>query len=90
MLSPDKRSKIDTGLLADARVQQYWDEERAIGTWLAGRDLGGLGYAGIVWDAYFLFGPEAEWADEPAPLVDSGSPVVSHADRLHEKLRAQL
>ena len=90
MLATDARGEIDTGLVADARARQYWDAERTIGTWLAGRDLGGLGYSGIVWDAYFLFGPDATWKDEPGPLVDSGAPVVSGGARLRDAVLAQL
>jgi hypothetical protein len=90
MLATDARSEIDRSLLADARVRQYWDGERAIGTWLAERDLGGLGSSGVVWDAYFVFGPGATWEDEPAPLVDSGAPVVSNGERLREAVLAQL
>ena len=51
----DARSEIDTSLIDDRRARHYWDEERVSGTWFAEADLGGLGYAGIVWDAYFLF-----------------------------------
>ena len=28
------------------------------------------------WDAYWLFGPTATWANQPPPLLSSGSSVI--------------
>ena len=57
MLVTDSRGAWDESALRDRRVRHYWDGERMLGLALAQAKLGGLGYAGIVWDAYFLFGP---------------------------------
>jgi hypothetical protein len=86
MLATDARSEIDPALLGDPRVRQFWDGERVLGTHLAEIDLGGLGYAGIVWDAFFLFEPDGRWAARPSGLVASGAPVVSEAERLAQAL----
>ena len=86
----DGREEIDESILADPRVTQYWDEEGITGTHFAEIDLGGLGYAGFVYDAYFVFGPNATWADSPAPLADSGAPVVYRGEQLAAALQDQL
>jgi len=71
-------------------VTQYWDEEGITGRYFAEADLGGLGYSGFVYDAYFAFGPDAAWGDELAPLAGSGSPVLYKGEELLAALRDQL
>jgi hypothetical protein len=88
--STDGRDEIDESILADPRVTQYWDQEGITGTYFAETDLGGLGYAGFVYDVYYVFGPEATWADGPEPLVGARAPVVSYADELLADIRGQL
>jgi hypothetical protein len=88
--STDARDEIDPSTLADPRVRQYWDGEGITGTYFAGIDLGGLGYSGFVYDVFYVFGPDAEWGDSPAPLVASGAPVAYEGDDLVAALRAQL
>lgn len=80
--STDARDTIDESTLADPRVTQYWDGEGITGTYFADSDLGGLGFSGFVYDVYYVFGPDAAWADEPAPLAASGGPVVSDGQKL--------
>jgi hypothetical protein len=86
MLAPDARSEWDSSVLPDERVTHFWDGERIAGIWLAQRDVGGLGYSGVVWDAFFVFGPEASWGDEPGPLLASGAPVIDHSAELGDAL----
>ncbi len=86
----DERDEIDESILADPRVTQYWDEEGITGTYFAESDLGGLGYSGFVYDVYYVFGPDATWADSPAPLGASGGPVLFKGEELLVALRAQL
>ena len=86
----DGRGAIDPSILDDPRVTQYWDADGITGTHFAETDLGGLGYSGFVYDVYYVFGPEAAWADAPAPLAGSGGPVVSEGEQLLAALKAQL
>jgi hypothetical protein len=86
MLATDARDQIDYELLRGPRVRQFWDSERLVGTHLADIDLAGLGYAGIVWDAFFVFGPDARWAERPSGLVASGAPVVVETGKLEAAL----
>jgi hypothetical protein len=84
--STDAREEIDEPLLADPRVTQFWDEEGITGTYFAETDLGGLGFSGFVYDVYYVFAGDAAWADEPAPLVASGGPVLYEGEELLEAL----
>jgi hypothetical protein len=85
----DARDEIDDSILADPRVTQYWDGEGITGTYFAETDLGGLGFSGFVYDVYYVFGPDAAWRDEPAPLAASGGPVVSEGEELLAAVRAR-
>jgi hypothetical protein len=88
--STDARDTIDPSILADERVTQYWDGEGITGTYFAETDLGGLGFSGFVYDVYYIFGPDAAWADEPGPLAASGGPVLFRGEELLAALDAQL
>lgn len=88
--STDARDTIDPSILDDPRVTQYWDADGITGTYFADTDVGGLGASGFVYDAYYVFGPDAAWANEPAPLVDARVPVVSYAEELLGAVRSQL
>ena len=54
-----------------------------MGEWFVGQVEG---YQGIVWDAYYLYGPEARWDSTPSPLIGSGVPVY----HVREALEAQI
>lgn len=90
MLGGDTRSEVDEGLLADPRVRQFWDGERVTGRWFAEANLGDLGYAGIVWDAYFLFGPDAFWDQRPSELIGSGATVIEKSGELRARIEPLL
>jgi hypothetical protein len=78
MLAGDSRQLVDTQVLNDPRVTNFYDPKRTIGSWYSqhvDREHG------IVWDAYYLYGPDASWAAEPGPLLSSGRTVIgSSAD----------
>jgi hypothetical protein len=86
----DAREEIDESILADPRVTQYWDGEGITGRHFADTDLGGLGYAGFIYDVYYVFGPAATWRKGPAPLAGSGTPVLYEGEKLLAALDAQL
>ena len=87
MLVTDSRGAWSSSLLADRRVRHYWDGGRKLGVALATANAGGLGYTGVVWDAYFLFGRNALWIAEPSPIVASGSDVIDNTAALERALR---
>jgi hypothetical protein len=84
MLAGDSREGWDEGVLADSRVEHYWDEDRVVGEAL--REP--FGYDGpIVWDAYAVYGPDANWDDEPS---GAGWPVIGETGRLERELEPYL
>ena len=85
-LFTDARRRWDAAGLTDSRVVHLWDPEDASGGWLAGNVPE---YDGPDWDTYLLFGPDATWADAPAPLRAHGSPVVD-AESLQQRIDALL
>ncbi len=79
MLPSDDRRFLDTGVLADPRVSNYWDERKLFGTWVSQQMTHSRG---ITWDAFFLFGPQARWDDVPQPVISEGGPVIGSTDEL--------
>jgi hypothetical protein len=71
MLPNDSRGKFPTDLLTDSRVTQFWDENHLVGTAFA--PLADW-HKGVLWDAYFLYGPDATWPALPASPSRSDSP----------------
>ncbi len=71
MLPNDSRGKFPTDLLTDSRVTQFWDENHWVGTAFA--RLADW-HKGVLWDAYFLYGPEASW-----PTVAAASSLPKKA-----------
>jgi hypothetical protein len=88
--STDAADEIDAGTLQDSRVRQYWDGEGITGTYFADTDLGGLGYSGFVYDVYYVFGPNAAWANAPDAPAGARAPVVTNVERLLADIRSQL
>ncbi len=78
MLGGDSRQLVDTRVLNDPRVTNFYDPNKTVGSWFSEHMDG---EKGIVWDAYFLYGSDASWAAEPGPLLSSGRTVIgSSAD----------
>ena len=71
--------------LTDGRVSHFWDDEKTVGRWFAQQRPEDADN-GIIWDAYFLFGPEAQWDTKPAPLISSGSTVRESFNELNRTL----
>ena len=78
----DGRDEISVDTVRGAR--HYWDDDWAIGRWLAEKDLGGYGYAGAVYDVYYLFDRDATWDDVPGPIAAHGQPVAYDSEPLAE------
>jgi hypothetical protein len=45
-----------------------------------------MGRQPVEWDAYFLYAPEVEWAEEPPSHVSWGRPIISSRGRLRDDL----
>ena len=93
MYPGDERSKWPPNLLTDARVIHYWDEPKAVGLWYAPHTASIHGElapgsqwrdGAILWDAYLLYGADAEWSDAPTPgLIRWGRTIVAGRDALN-------
>ncbi len=75
--------------LTDARVTHFWDERKLVGRWFAHEDPDEAG-GGVVWDAYYLYGPDAHWDSKPGPLISGGGTVRDRFDELNQKLVPML
>ena len=73
-------------MITDPRVVHFWDEQRLVGRWFAQLENPVEGELGIVWDAYFLYPPEASWDAKPEPLKSSGSTVRNQFGELEKNL----
>ncbi len=45
---------------------------------------------GVVWDAFYLYGPDAEWSQAAPPPIVRGATVRDEADLLREKIEPLL
>lgn len=83
MLWTDARDKWFADDMPDPRVRHYWDEDKVVGQWLAQNIEGD---EGVVWDRYYLFGPEALWADLPTSLLGSGGTIIAEREALQQQI----
>jgi hypothetical protein len=88
--STDSRDSIDESILDDPRVAQYWDGEGITGTYFADADVAGMGYAGFVYDVYYVYAPQAVWTGDPKDVAAAGGPVLYELEELLAAIRAQL
>ena len=77
----DARNRWDAAGLTDPRVVHLWDATDVSGAWLVDHVSG---YQGRDWDTYLLYGPDATWTGQPAPLRGSGGPVDDQVDELRQ------
>ena len=84
MLPGDSRGRLDTRVLSDARVSNFWDEQKLVGRWFSDHVAK---RQGITWDAFFLYGPDARWQSEPGPLISGGGTIIGARTRLSDGLR---
>jgi hypothetical protein len=91
MLPTDARSRWGWtgGILDDPRVVNYWDEGKVVGRWYAQHDPENSD-GGIIWDAYYLYGPDVEWTEKPPPPVIIGATVREKADELRTAIAPLL
>lgn len=99
MFPGDARDRWRADLLTDPRVLHYWDEQRSVGSlyfqnltqiWdrrapetITPQDL-------ILWDAYLLYPPDAQWTDRPPDLVSWGATILQTSERLTRDLQNLL
>jgi hypothetical protein len=89
-----KQNVAPSSLLDDPRVTVYWDRPKVVGRWYES-NVTKLGQREndpdrIEWDAYFLYAPDAEWADAHPSVVSWGRTVHGQRQRLLRDLDALL
>jgi len=77
-------------VLSDQRVAHFWDENKIVGRWYAEHGNTDNRDPGIVLDAYYLYGPDAEWRSKPDPLLSGGGTIRDRYDELQQKLAPLL
>ena len=90
MLPGDSRSGWRSGAMADPRVTNLWDEQQVASQWFSQHIDGEQGY---VWDAYYLYGPDARWDSAnsaPTSLLSTGGTVRSKLGDLEASLTPLL
>ena len=83
MLPLDRRGAWDDSVMPDSRVAQFWDSQRLVSAWFTTNVRHTQGH---VWDMYLLYGPQANWNEVPAPLVDAQGPVIATRNDLRAEL----
>jgi len=63
----------------------FWDEKKKVGRFFAGKDPDSDD-PDVVWDAYYLYGPDAEWTTTPGPLLSTGETVRAEFAELKSQL----
>jgi hypothetical protein len=76
-----------TDTVTDGRATHFWDNDQVVSADLSeayGKD------GAVVWDAVFVFGPDAKWDDKPPPPIESGAPVVTAIEAVKSALKPYL
>jgi hypothetical protein len=74
-------------LMPDARVQHFWDQPKATGRWFKANvpsDYKGK----IMWDAYYLYGPDVTWERTPGAPLAWGRTILETRKALLEQIAA--
>ncbi len=81
MYPGDERKKWPDSLMTDPRASHFWDEGKVVGSLFSEWFTSGPGH--VEWDAFFVFGPDAEWGERgPRPLVSWGRTIVGARKQL--------
>ena len=91
MYPGDARSKWPAALLTDSRVTHFWDEQRVVGkAYLAQLPLmldrrapnTMTPDADALWDAFFIYAPDARWDSGVPRPVAWGYPIMPTRETL--------
>jgi hypothetical protein len=64
----------------------FWDDKKIIGRWFDEHPYAQEADSGIVWDAYYLCGPDAKWEAKPGPLLSGGGTARNKFVEIQENL----
>ncbi len=86
MLPKDTRQRWPADLLTDGRVKHFWDEAKVAGNWYATQ----TNFPRAQWDAWFLYGRDAQWGDSPPTFAGWGRTIWSTREKFRENLMKLL
>ncbi len=86
VLPLDERFAV-ADVMVDARASHFWDNDQLVSDDLA-QAFGSEGQ--LIWDAFFAFGPDAEWDERPPVPLATGAPVVEELETLETALQPYL
>ena len=91
MIPSDSRSAWNWtgGIFEDSRVTHFWDEKKKVGRFFAGKDPE-TDDPDVVWDTFYLYGPEAQWLEKPEPLLVTGATVIDEFDKLKNGVASEV
>ena len=87
-LPTDSRAEWDGSVLADRRVDHFWDPDRVVREALAAQGDAQESRAHL--DQFFVFGPEANWAGSPSGLLETGRSILGRSDEVRKALTPLL
>ena len=88
MIITDSKSRWPSGALTDRRVIHFWDRHRLVGGWYGQGLSNERGSGKVVWDAYYLYGPNSRWDGAPSDLEGWGSTILGTRAQLRRELMA--
>ncbi len=89
MVQGDSKQKWPEDLLSDPRTIHWWDEEKIVGTWYAKQPQLSQ-YGSVLWDAFLVYAPEAQWDEKPSHLVAKGRTIIEDREKLRSGLQPLL
>ena len=84
MIWTDSRSRWPEEVLADPRVEHFWDEKKNVGRFYE-THVTRRGEE-VEWDAMFVYAPGTSWGDTAPAVVGWGRPILKSKDRLRDAL----
>ena len=82
--SPKAFPKART-FLPDPRVNHYWDQPKDVGRWFV-KALPSDFKGEIQWDAFYLYGEDSLWDDQPSSLLVWGRTILGSRKKLRDEI----
>lgn len=82
--SPKAFPKART-FLSDMRVTHYWDQPKEVGRWFQ-KALPSDYKGEIQWDAFYLYGTDSVWDDQPSSLLVWGRTILGSRKKLRDEI----
>ena len=71
--------------LPDPRVNHYWDQLKEVGRWFV-KALPSDYKGEIQWDAFYLYGRDSVWDDQPSSLLVWGRTILGSRKKLRDEI----